>query len=70
MVYKSFDKKFSGGAVPGAQSETFATEDKSALKMKLCHSAIHPFSPPPANPSPSYIAFTPNQNKSRFCPIV
>ena len=37
MVYKSFDKKSSGGAVTHAQLETLGTQDKSALKMKLCH---------------------------------
>ena len=30
MVYKFFDKKFSGAAVTRAKSETLATRDKSA----------------------------------------
>ena len=34
MAYKFFDKKSSGGAVTRAQSETLATQDKSAIKSE------------------------------------
>ena len=69
MVHKCFDKKSSGGAVPCARSVTLATKDKSALKMKLYYSVLHPFNPTLANLSPSYMVCTRNQNISRLPPI-
>ena len=35
MVYKFFDKMFSGSAVTRAQSEILATRDKSAIKSEI-----------------------------------